>query len=133
LNFLAAARRDIERYEHIVWFTEANRCPSLGHWQGRSWPDARKQKDSSWTLDFDEVRMARLLSVNVGLPRDVTWNGNTIRTAVWKSPDTRRRQGEFQPIGNRCCTSWRRSIFYEGERDSGHRICNEHRIEKSHQ
>jgi ferredoxin-NADP reductase/MOSC domain-containing protein YiiM len=32
-----------------------------------------------------------LLSVNVGLPRDVTWNGKTIRTAVWKSPVTGRR------------------------------------------
>jgi ferredoxin-NADP reductase/MOSC domain-containing protein YiiM len=30
--------------------------------------------------------MARLLSVNVGLPRDVTWNGKTVRTSVWKSP-----------------------------------------------
>jgi ferredoxin-NADP reductase/MOSC domain-containing protein YiiM len=30
--------------------------------------------------------MARLLSVNVGLPRDVKWNGKTVRTAVWKSP-----------------------------------------------
>jgi ferredoxin-NADP reductase/MOSC domain-containing protein YiiM len=34
--------------------------------------------------------MPRLLSVNVGLPRDVTWNGKTIRTAVWKSPVTGR-------------------------------------------
>jgi ferredoxin-NADP reductase/MOSC domain-containing protein YiiM len=33
----------------------------------------------------------RLLSVNVGLPRDVTWNGKTVRTAVWKSPVTGRR------------------------------------------
>src|SRR5208283_3899677 len=30
--------------------------------------------------------MPRLLSVNVGLPRDVTWNGTTVRTAIWKSP-----------------------------------------------
>src|SRR5580698_5460715 len=30
--------------------------------------------------------MPRLLSVNVGLPRDVTWNGKTVRTSVWKSP-----------------------------------------------
>jgi ferredoxin-NADP reductase/MOSC domain-containing protein YiiM len=30
--------------------------------------------------------MPRLLSVNVGLPRDVTWNGKTVRTAAWKSP-----------------------------------------------
>ena len=27
---------------------------------------------------------ARLLSVNVGLPRDVEWQGKTVRTAVWK-------------------------------------------------
>jgi len=37
------------------------------------------------------VEMARLLSVNVGLPRDVTWNGKTVRTSVWKSPVTGRR------------------------------------------
>ncbi len=32
------------------------------------------------------VPPARLVSVNVGIPRDVDWNGRTIRTAVWKSP-----------------------------------------------
>ena len=36
--------------------------------------------------------MARLLSVNVGLPRDVTWEGKTVRTAVWKSPVQGRRR-----------------------------------------
>jgi ferredoxin-NADP reductase/MOSC domain-containing protein YiiM len=35
--------------------------------------------------------MARLLSVNVGLPRDLTWNGKTVRTAVWKFPVAGRR------------------------------------------
>src|SRR5271163_3944892 len=35
--------------------------------------------------------MPRLLSVNVGLPRDVTWNGKTVRTSVWKSAVTGRR------------------------------------------
>lgn len=30
--------------------------------------------------------MARLLSVNVGLPRDITWKGRTVHTAIWKSP-----------------------------------------------
>ncbi|MFY9646778.1 MAG: MOSC and FAD-binding oxidoreductase domain-containing protein [Terriglobales bacterium] len=35
--------------------------------------------------------MPRLLSVNVGLPQDVTWNGKTVRTSVWKSPVTGRR------------------------------------------
>ena len=50
-----------------------------------------KIKDANHPLDFDEVRMPRLLSVNVGLPRDVTWNGKTVRTSVWKSPVTGRR------------------------------------------
>jgi ferredoxin-NADP reductase/MOSC domain-containing protein YiiM len=35
--------------------------------------------------------MPRLLSVNVGLPRDVIWNGKTVRTSVWKSPVDGRR------------------------------------------
>src|SRR5262245_57858739 len=30
--------------------------------------------------------MARLLSVNVGLPRDIAWKGRTVRTAIWKNP-----------------------------------------------
>jgi ferredoxin-NADP reductase/MOSC domain-containing protein YiiM len=35
--------------------------------------------------------MPRLLSLNVGLPRDVTWNGKTVHTGIWKSsvPDRR--------------------------------------------
>ncbi len=30
--------------------------------------------------------MARLVSVNVGLPRDVAWHGKTVRTGIWKNP-----------------------------------------------
>src|SRR5262252_2801555 len=30
--------------------------------------------------------MARLLSVNVGLPRDIAWKGRTVRTGIWKTP-----------------------------------------------
>jgi ferredoxin-NADP reductase/MOSC domain-containing protein YiiM len=30
--------------------------------------------------------MARLLSVNVGLPRDLEWRGRTVHTAIWKDP-----------------------------------------------
>ena len=30
--------------------------------------------------------MARLLSVNVGLPRDIEWNGRTVHTGIWKDP-----------------------------------------------
>ena len=35
--------------------------------------------------------MARLLSVNVGLPRDITWQGKTVHTGVWKTPVQGRR------------------------------------------
>lgn len=34
--------------------------------------------------------MARLLSVNVGLPRDVAWKGGTVHTGIWKDPVPRR-------------------------------------------
>src|SRR4051812_29841432 len=30
--------------------------------------------------------MARLVSVNVGLPREVAWRGKTVRTGIWKAP-----------------------------------------------
>ena len=30
--------------------------------------------------------MARLVSVNVGLPRDIMWNGHVVHTGIWKSP-----------------------------------------------
>jgi len=35
--------------------------------------------------------VAKLLSVNVGLPRDIEWQGRTVRTAVWKEPVSGRR------------------------------------------
>src|SRR6478736_4099137 len=34
--------------------------------------------------------MARLLSVNVGLPRDIAWKGRTVHTGIWKDPVSRR-------------------------------------------
>ena len=34
---------------------------------------------------------ARLLSLNVGLPRDVPWQGRTVHTAIWKEPVRGRR------------------------------------------
>jgi ferredoxin-NADP reductase/MOSC domain-containing protein YiiM len=36
--------------------------------------------------------MAQLLSVNVGLPRDIEWKGKTVRTAVWKDAVPGRRK-----------------------------------------
>src|SRR3954454_11476613 len=35
--------------------------------------------------------MTTLLSVNVGLPKDVAWQGRTVHTGIWKSPVTGRR------------------------------------------
>src|SRR6267142_5273508 len=35
--------------------------------------------------------MARLLSVNAGLPRDIEWQGKTVHSAVWKTPVQGRR------------------------------------------
>ena len=36
--------------------------------------------------------MAQLLSVNVGLPRDIAWKGRTVHTAIWKNPVSGRRR-----------------------------------------
>src|SRR5215471_13906835 len=41
--------------------------------------------------------MARLLSVNVGLPRDIAWKGRTVHTAIWKNPVVG-RGGEQQAV-----------------------------------
>lgn len=35
--------------------------------------------------------MAKLLSVNVGLPREISWRGQTVYTSVWKEPIQGRR------------------------------------------
>ena len=37
------------------------------------------------------TRVARLLAVNVGLPRDITWRGTTVHTGIWKEPVEGRR------------------------------------------
>ena len=61
--------------------------------------------------------MARLLSVNVGLPRDIPWQGKTVHTGIWKTPVQGRRmarrlnidgdgQGDLQGHGGE-----RRAVF----------------------
>ncbi len=46
--------------------------------------------------------MPRLLSVNVGLPRDVTWNGKIVHTAIWKSAvEDRRMVRKLNIVGDR--------------------------------
>jgi MOSC domain-containing protein YiiM/ferredoxin-NADP reductase/ferredoxin len=45
--------------------------------------------------------MARLLSVNVGLPRDIQWKGRTVHTGIWKDPVTGRcRVGKLNLEGD---------------------------------
>ncbi|HEY1945763.1 MAG TPA: MOSC and FAD-binding oxidoreductase domain-containing protein [Bryobacteraceae bacterium] len=45
--------------------------------------------------------MARLLSVNVGLPRDIGWKGRTVHTAIWKNPvQARCRAGRLNLAGD---------------------------------
>jgi MOSC domain-containing protein YiiM/ferredoxin-NADP reductase len=45
--------------------------------------------------------MARLLSVNVGLPRDIEWRGRTVHTGIWKDPVAgRRRVGRLNVEGD---------------------------------
>ena len=51
--------------------------------------------------------MARLLSVNVGLPRDIVWKGRIVRTAIWKDP-----------IQGRCWVS-RLNLDGDGQADLG--------------
>src|SRR5262249_29175908 len=40
--------------------------------------------------DLETLHMATVVSVNVGLPQDVEWQGKTVRTAIWKRPVTGR-------------------------------------------
>ena len=53
--------------------------------------------------------MARLLSLNVGMPRDIAWRGRTVHTGIWKAPVQGRRMvrrlnidgdGQGDPIGH---------------------------------
>src|SRR3954447_9492009 len=37
------------------------------------------------------MALMKLLSVNIGLPRDIPWHGQTVRTSVWKLPVEGRR------------------------------------------
>ena len=51
--------------------------------------------------------MARLLSVNVGLPRDIEWRGRTVHTGIWKDPVRGRcRARPVESGGRRSRRSW---------------------------
>jgi ferredoxin-NADP reductase/MOSC domain-containing protein YiiM len=45
--------------------------------------------------------MGRLVSVNVGFPRDITWRNETVHTAIWKQPvQGRRMVGRLNVLGD---------------------------------
>ena len=77
--------------------------------------------------------MPQLLSVNVGLPRDVAWQGRTVHTAVWKAPVAGRRlvrrlhvegdaQGDLQGHGGeqRAVLVYQVESYRYWERELGH-------------
>src|SRR4051794_24370769 len=50
-----------------------------------------RQALSRWIRRIGGHAVALLLSVNVGLPRDIEWRGRTVHTAVWKTNTGDRR------------------------------------------
>jgi hypothetical protein len=59
--------------------------------------------------------MARLLSVNVGLPRDIEWQGKTVHNAVWKTPVQGRRMARRLNIdGDPGRRPWHQCLFGPG-------------------
>lgn len=48
--------------------------------------DSRIQDGRTSPSPGEQDVMARLLSVNVGLPRDIEWKGRTVHTGIWKEP-----------------------------------------------
>jgi MOSC domain-containing protein YiiM len=73
-----------------------SRVPSVHHTSvasGYGLPDDEINRSSGgnprcglFSTHAGEQVMARLLSVNVGLPRDITWQGKTVHTGIWKAP-----------------------------------------------
>src|SRR5438445_668539 len=52
----------------------------------------RQQCSGAIRAERGALGMARLLSVNVGLPRDIEWRGKTVHTGIWKQPVQGRRR-----------------------------------------
>src|SRR5439155_3233231 len=87
------------RQWRCAWWNGATR----GRWRGwrRSSSSARTSSSRTWrcrrciswrgdgprwSLASEVMRVPRLLSVNVGLPRDIAWRNKTVHTAIWKAP-----------------------------------------------
>jgi hypothetical protein len=55
--------------------------------------------------------MPRLLSVNVGLPRDIAWRGETVRTAVSYQPEPLERPADGTLLI--CCSQPRDEVILD--------------------
>src|SRR5215813_5978825 len=74
IHGIACSEMD-DRYNPFEWTVARSRVfrasSSANTW---SWKASRRSE------------MARLLSVNVGLPRDIQWKGRVVHTGIWKDP-----------------------------------------------
>jgi len=59
---------------------------------GRYDDEALRESPKTANRKMKGVLMARLLSVNVGRPREIAWRGKIVYTSAWKEPVWGRRQ-----------------------------------------
>ena len=52
----------------------------------RAGPPGERTGSRRHDAPMNGERVGRLVSVNVGMPRDVAWQGRTVLTGVWKAP-----------------------------------------------
>src|SRR6202000_1271968 len=57
-----------------------------GHRAARAGAERRGAAPPVAAVRGGAVLSGRLLSLNVGGPREVAWEGKTVRTAIWKDP-----------------------------------------------
>src|SRR5580704_8837690 len=48
--------------------------------------DCGSNNENTLTKRWGGELAARLVSINIGLPRDISWRGKTVHTGIWKSP-----------------------------------------------
>src|SRR5262249_38046236 len=63
-----------------------SRMPPIVRSPSPRWAALRAASLASGPFIDAKRDMARLLSVNVGLPRDFEWKGRIVHTAIWKNP-----------------------------------------------
>src|SRR3954447_9176125 len=89
----ATVAQDFDQMEHTSTNSHVShpdhRNSSLALGQGRRRVQTVQDRPGRRRPGEDKARrcpMATLLSLNVGMPKDVSWRGRTVHTGVWKSP-----------------------------------------------